>query len=193
MGTPVFGITARARCRALAARCQGARCWTDMASMSSLHGGFGGKKSKKNHEPSEAEGFALSTASTAYRSLLLLFHSPPLFSRSFRFVHYVLIRNYDSKTNMKPPKTRQPKSLLPLKRSTHLISHCLIVRLSMSRAMLGLEAAAVTQRQPFGPAHDLSRLKRLSLRRCGRRFAEQGSRHAQTYDQTVGDKMSRTF
>ena len=56
-----------------------------------------------------------------------LFHNPLHFSRSFRFVHYVLIRNYDSKTNMKPPKTRQPKSLLPLKRSTHLISHCLIV------------------------------------------------------------------
>ena len=51
---------------------------------------------------------AAGSPSTTYHSLLLLFHNPPLFSRGFRFVHYVLIRSYDSKTNMKPPKTRQP-------------------------------------------------------------------------------------
>ena len=60
---------------------------------------------------------------------------------------------------MKPPKTRQPKSLLRLKRSFHLISHCLIVRLSMSPPLLGLAPAAADAKTAVGPAHNLHRFR----------------------------------
>ena len=56
-----------------------------------------------------------------------LFHNPPLFSRSVRFVHYVLIRNYDFENKFEAAENTPAKALLSLKRSTHLISHCLIV------------------------------------------------------------------
>ena len=52
---------------------------------------------------------------TAYRSLLFLFHNPPLFSRSFRFVHYVLIRNYDFENKYEAAENTPAKSLLRLK------------------------------------------------------------------------------
>ena len=47
--------------------------------------------------------------------------------------------------------------------------------------------------RPFEPAQIMSRPERLSLRHRGRRRPEHGSCHAQTHDQTVGDKMSPPF
>ena len=66
-----------------------------------------------------------------------------------------------------------------------LIAVCAISAMAHSRHGLG--------HRPFEPAQIMSRPERLSLRHFGRRKPEHGSRHAQTYDQTVGDKMSRTF
>ena len=92
---------------------------------------------------------------TAFRSLIFLFGNPLHFSRSFRFVHYVLIRNYDFENKYEAAENTPAKSLLRLKRSTHLISHCLIVRLSMAPALLGQSAAAATQTRPFEPGHNI--------------------------------------